>query len=390
MFFTTANQPNPYILAQTAEEMDTRQSGSDRWLLTAIIALIMSGLLAVYSSIAFFAETKGTTAGSMVAGHAFKLLIAVAMMLIFSKMNYKMVAKHSKTALMLSWFLLFVVMVMGAKTFGARRWINIGGFSFQPSTLASISLLVYVSVMLQEKQDYIKDFYRSFLPVLSYVMVTCGLIGLENYSSAGVLFAMSMMLMFIGRIPGKYLSGLVLIGIAGSILLISMNPERGKRIQTYVDQVIHIKADDFALGDGYQPQQAQIAIARGEVFGVGTGKSSQRDFLPAPYNDFIFAIIAEEYGLMGTGFIILLFVLILFRGMVVIARNAPDELGMLIASGATLYVCLMGFINAGVASGLLPVTGLPMPFVSYGGTSMMFTAILVGILMNISKHRRLA
>jgi cell division protein FtsW len=390
MQFTSTARPNPYILAETVEEMDTRQSGSDRWLLSAIIALSMAGLMAVFSAIAYFAETKGTTAHAMFLGHAIKLMLAIAMMLIFSKVDYKKIAKYSKYALFVSWALLIGVMLFGASVFGARRWITIGGVSFQPSTLASISLLMYLSVMLHEKQEYIRDFARAFIPTFGYVVVTCALIGLENYSSSGVLFAMSMILMFAGRIPFKYLGTLLLIGALGSIILINQNPERLKRVQTYLDQVIHLKADDFALGDGYQPQQAQIAIARGEIFGVGTGKSSQRDFLPAPYNDFIYAIIAEEYGLVGTVFIISMFALILVRGILIIAKNAPDEMSMLMATGATLYVTMMGFINAGVASGLLPVTGLPMPFVSYGGTSMIFTAVLVGVLLNISKHRRLA
>jgi cell division protein FtsW len=389
MQFTTTARPNPYILAETAEEMDTRQSGSDRWLLSAIIALSVAGVLAVYSAIAFFAESKGTTAGALVFGHTVKLFIAIAVMLIFSKIDYKKVAKYSKNALFVSWALLIAVMLFGTTTFGAKRWFNIYGFSFQPSTIASISLLIHISVMMHEKQDYIKDLHRAFGPIFTMVVVTCGLIGLENYSSAGVLFAMSMMLMFVGRIPGKYLATLVLVGLVGSIVLISTHAERSKRVRTYVDQVIHIKADDFALGDGYQPQQAQIAIARGEIFGVGTGKSSQRDFLPAPYNDFIFAIIAEEYGLFGTSVVLFCFLVILVRGLLVVARHAPDEMSMLMATGATLYVTLMGFINAGVASGLFPVTGLPMPFVSYGGTSMMFTGVMVGILLNISKHRRL-
>jgi cell division protein FtsW len=142
------------------------------------------------------------------------------------------------------------------------------------------------------------------------------------------------------------------------------------------------------LDEGYQAQQAQIAIAQGQITGVGIGKSTQRDFLPAPYNDFIFAIIAEEYGLIGSLGLILIYTLILIRGVVFIARKAPDSLGMLLATACTLMVVMYGFVNAGVASGILPVTGLPMPFVSYGGTSMLFSGAMVGILLNVSKSKR--
>jgi cell division protein FtsW len=192
--------------------------------------------------------------------------------------------------------------------------------------------------------------------------------------------------MFVGRISMMQLSTLILIGVMGAGVLIWQSPERQSRIDQYVDQVVEINSTKFNIEEGYQAQQAHIAIAQGELFGVGMGKSTQRNFLPAPYNDFIFAIIAEEYGLFGSGLVILIFTVILFRGIAKIAKNAPDIMGMLIAVGCTLTIVLYGFINAGVASGLLPVTGLPMPFVSYGGTNILFAGIMVGILMNISKY----
>lgn len=390
MFVTSQGNNNPFIIAQSGEELDVAGSGtgSDRFLLTAIVTLMMFGLLAVYSAIAYFAEIKGTTAGTLVGSHAVKMFIAVVVMLGVSKINYHSIAKFGRIFVVLSWFFLIAVMLVGTETFGAKRWISIGGFSFQPSSFASVSLIILLGVLLNEKQEYIGDFKRSFLPIMAWVLPTCGLIGIEDFSSAGLLLATAIVVMIVGRIRVMHVSSLILVGIAGGILLISMNPERGRRIQTYVEQLVTIQSNDFSLGNGYQSQQAQIAIARGEVFGVGIGKSSQRDFLPAPYNDFIFAIIAEEYGLVGAFGILSIFVFIFIRGLGFIARLAEDNLGMLLATGATLYICFLGFINAGVASGILPVTGLPMPFVSYGGTSMLFAGILVGILLNISKHKR--
>ena len=184
------------------------------------------------------------------------------------------------------------------------------------------------------------------------------------------------------------MGAMVAIALLGGVLLLGQSTNRQARIEQYVEQIKNIETEEFLTGQGYQAQQAHIAIAKGELLGVGIGKSSQRDFLPAPYNDFIFAIIAEEYGIAGAMALIVLFSLILIRGLVYIARKAEDTLGSLLAVGCTLTIVLYGFVNASVASGLLPVTGLPMPFVSYGGTSMLFAGLMVGILLNISKHNR--
>lgn len=388
MIYTSPHSDISNIIGTSPEDIDSRSQGSDRYLLTAVIMLMIIGTLAVYSSIAFFAQTKSTTAGALVTGHLFKLGIAFFVMLIASKMNYHTLAKFSRMFMLLSWGLLIAVMLFGTEQFGAKRWLNIAGVNFQPSMVATVSLLIHVAVLLSEKQDYIKDFKKAFLPILFWVVITCALIGIEDFSSAGILMMICLVMMFIGRISVFQLGTLVSIAVLGGAVLIGTSPNRQARIDQYLESVTHIETEKTLDGSGYQAQQAHIAIARGEMFGVGIGKSSQRDFLPAPYNDFIFAIIAEEYGLIGSMSLIFLFSLILFRGLAFIARNAEDQLGMLMAVGCTLTLVLYGFVNAGVASGLLPVTGLPMPFVSYGGTSMLFAGAMAGILLNISKHHR--
>ncbi|HKJ32521.1 MAG TPA: FtsW/RodA/SpoVE family cell cycle protein [Balneolales bacterium] len=388
MYFTSAHNKNPYILATSTEEIDTGKRGSDRVLLSVVIMLMMIGLLAVYSAIAYFAETKGLTAGSLLMSHVIKLIIAFMVLLIFSKIDYHILLRYSKIALLMSWVFLLAVIIFGSSTFGAKRSLDIGSFSFQPSSFASVALLIQVAALLTQKQDYIKDFKRSFLPILFWVLITCGLIGVEDYSTAALLLGTCLLLMLVGRISILHLGGLIILGILGSFLLFNQNPEREKRIDNYINQVVHIESAHFALNEGYQAQQSQIAIARGEVFGVGMGKSSQRDFLPAPYNDFIFSIITEEYGLIGAGFILFLYCIILFRGIVYIAKRSLDTAGTLIAVACTLSISLYAFVNAAVATGLFPVTGLPMPFVSYGGTSMLFAGSLIGILLNISKYKR--
>lgn len=375
-------------MGTSPDDIDTPKQGSDRILLVSVIILMVFGILAVYSAIAYFAETKQTTAWSLVTGHIVKLGIAFLGMLIASKIDYHLLAKFSKLGVIASWLLLIAVLLFGNEVFGAQRSISIGGFSFQPAPFASLALLIHISVLLEKKQDYIKDFKRAFLPIMFWVVITCGLIGIEDFSSAAVLMSLSLLVMFVGRISMLQLGTLVIIGLLGATVLIWQSPERQSRIDQYVEQIVDINSEEFNTTEGYQAQQAHIAIAQGEIFGVGIGKSTQRDFLPAPYNDFIFAIIAEEYGLLGSVSLILLFSVILFRGIAKIAKNAPDTLGMLMAVGCTLTVVLYGFINAGVASGLLPVTGLPMPFVSYGGTNILFAGLMVGILMNISKHNK--
>lgn len=386
MLYTTPNKNISSILGTSPDDIDTPKQGSDRYLLVSVIVLMIFGILAVYSSIAYFAETKQTTAGSLVISHAVKLGIAFLVMLIASKIDYHLLAKFSRIAMVLSWILLIAVMIFGSEVFGAKRYLNLGGFSFQPSSFASVALLIHVAVLLDEKQDYIKNFKRAFLPVMFWIITTCALIGMEDFSSAAILFGLCLLVMFVGRVSTLQLGALMLIGLMGASVLIWQSPERQSRIDQYISQVSEIKTDNFNIEEGYQAQQAYLAIAQGEIFGVGIGKSTQRDFLPAPYNDFIFAIIAEEYGLVGSVALILLFTMILFRGIAIIAKNAPDTVGMLLAVGCTLCVVLYGFVNAGVASGLLPVTGLPMPFVSYGGTSTLFSGFMVGILLNISKH----
>src|SRR5699024_779407 len=206
------------------------------------------------------------------------------------------------------------------------------------------------------------------------------------FGSASILLGICLLIMFVGRISMLQLGGLIIIGALGASLLIWKSPERQSRLDQYLEQVVEINSSNFNVNQGYQTQQAYIAIAQGELFGVGIGKSTQRDFLPAPYNDFIFAIIAEEYGLIGSIFLLLLFVIILYRCIAIISKKAPDTHWNLLAVGCTLFIVLYGFVNAGVASGLLPVTGLPMPFVSYGGTSTLFAGLMIGILLNISKH----
>jgi cell division protein FtsW len=387
MIFPPITDPSKLIVDQTGDEVLGRSGYSDRWILVSVVMLAMSGVLAVFSSIAYFAELKETTAQSMVFGHLIKLLIAFVVIILFSKINYRVLMKLSFPFLILSWVLLIVVAVSGTEVWGAKRFLNVGGFSFQPSSLALVALLVQLTVLIERKvmNGTIKSFSKAFMPLMFYIVITCALIGIEDFSSAGVLMLLCMMLMFIGGASKLHLGVMIVIGMLGGTALVMSSDARISRINNYVEQVIQINSTELDAGSGYQSQQAHIAIARGQWFGVGIGKSAQRDFLPAPYNDFIYAIIAEEYGLAGAGLILILYTLILIRGIVYVARSAGTLSAQLLATIFTVAFVLYGFVNAAVATGLFPVTGLPMPFVSYGGSSMLFSGMMIGTLLNISK-----
>lgn len=377
-----------FILDQSPERDMGKARTSDRVLLTAIVMLMAFGLLAVFSSIAYFAEIKQTTATSLMFSHLIKLGIAAFVMLVFSKIDYHTVLGFAKLGLLISWALLAFVTLFGTEVWGAKRALNLGGFSFQPSSAATVALLLYLVHFCHKRASSITDFKDTFLPLLGHIAITCGLIAIEDFSSAAILVGMALLVLFVGQIPVRYLASLVAVGLIGGVLFIGSSDFRRARITTYIEQITDIKSDALVGDSGYQAQQAHIAIARGGLMGVGIGKSSQRDFLPAPYNDFIYAIIAEEYGLIGSILVLGIYTVILFRGIFFVARTAFDGVGQHLAVACTVGIVMYAYVNAAVATGLFPVTGLPMPFVSYGGTSMLFSGMLMGVLLNISKSKR--
>jgi cell division protein FtsW len=364
---------------------------ADRYVVWSMLVLAAVGVVAVYSAITFLAETKsGGDAERFLFRHLLRVGLAFALMAVFSTIKYHTLARFSKIALLISMVLLLLVQLVGVASGGASRWLQIGEIGFQPSDLAKIALILYVSVLLTKKQGYIKDFSRGFVPLLVWILATVVLIGIENLSTAALLLGVALLMCFVGRVSMKHLGGMGLVGCLLAYLLLLGSPGRAARVEAYVGVKLfpNTEAENVFSdqAEGYQAQQARIAFAMGGLTGVGPGKSVQRDFLPAPYNDFIFAIVAEEYGTLGAIALLAVFVILLFRGFMRIARHAPDPLGLFLGVGFTTMLVLYGFVHAGVASGLLPVTGLPMPFVSYGGTSLLATGIMVGILLNISRH----
>jgi cell division protein FtsW len=367
------------------------QAPADKYVIWVVLGLSAVGVVAVYSAVTYLAEVRAeTTPEAFLAGHVLRVGVALGAMGVVSLIDYRTLARWSRLGLLIALGLLVAVKVVGLFTPGADRWLSIGGMAFQPSDLARVALVFYVAVLLAQKQDYIKSFARTFLPILVWAFATVVLIGLDDLSTSVVVLVAIMLMAFVGRVSvGQILT----LGLVGAVLaggLIMTSKHRAERIESYLGVKIFAHTDSThvmdAQGEGYQAQQARIAFALGGLTGQGPGKSMQRDFLPAPYNDFIFAIIAEEYGVFGAFGLLFGFCVLLFRGYLRIARDAPDPLGLFLAVGFTTLIVTYGFIHAGVACGLLPVTGLPMPFVSYGGTSMLANGIMAGVLLNISRQ----
>lgn len=363
----------------------------DKAVVAIILLLSAVGVVAVYSAVAFLAETKsGGDTERFLFRHLLRLGAALGAAVLFSFWDYRRLTRLSKVFMVGSIALLLAVQIVGIATNGATRWLTLGPISFQPSDFAKVALLLHVAVLLARKQEYIGDFHRSFIPIAVWVGPTLLLIGLEDLSTSAILLLSVGIMMFVGRIRLLHLVGtaLVFMLLAGAFL--ASSPHRAARLESYLGVSIFGNTNQEEVFDsqaeGYQAEQARIAFAMGGLAGAGPGKSIQRDFLPAPYNDFIFAIIGEEYGLIGATFLLLIFAYLLFRGYMRIARDAPDPLGFFLATGLTSAIVLYGFVNAAVATGLFPVTGLPMPFVSYGGTSLVATGVMVGILLNISRY----
>lgn len=364
---------------------------ADKYVVWTVLALAALGVVAVYSAISFLAETKaGGDTERLLLRHVVRVGLALGAMVAFSAIDYRKLARLSKLALIFSMLLLIAVQIVGVASGGAMRWLRLGAFGFQPSDLAKISLILYVGVMLARKQSYIKSFQRAFVPIFVWVLATCVLIGMEDLSTAVMLLVAAAAMCFVGRVSVMHLGGLGALSVLLAFVMLLGSPHRAARLEAYlgVKMFPNTEAEQVfsARDEGYQAQQARIAFAMGGLTGVGPGKSVQRDFLPAPYNDFIFAIVAEEYGLIGAFALLAAFVALLFRGFLRISRYAPDPLGLFIGVGFTTTIALFAFVHAAVACGLLPVTGLPMPLVSYGGTSMLVTGMMIGVLLNVSRQ----
>jgi len=336
----------------------------------------------VYSASSSFSLDKFQDSNYLFKQHLIKIIFSIVVLFVVARIDYIHLENISKILIWIAVVLLIFTLFSGrGPVKGASRWINLGPLSFQPSEFARYAIIIYVAFLLSKKKDYIDLLYRGYLPVLFYVILICGLILIQpNFSMAFIIFLTSMILIFLSDAKRKHIALTLVALIPFAVLFILSKDYIMERLTSYSEY-------KTSGNTSYQLQQAMIGFGNGGLFGVGPGNSNQRDFfLPEAHGDFIFAIIGEEYGFIGTMIILCLYFVIMMRG-IRIAKETKDEFGKYLAFGITTLITLTALINMSVASGVVPTTGITLPLVSYGGTSIIFTAAAIGVLLNISSHR---
>ena len=348
------------------------------WLIAGVLSIF--SILAVYSATGSLAyRNAGGNTEYYLFKHSLQVIFCLVAMWFAHKIDYRFYKKLALFGLWLSIPLLLYTWQFGVNLNNASRWIMIPFInqSIQPSDLAKLVLIIHLANMLAKKQSSIEELKETFLPMILWSGSICGLIALTDFSSAVLLFLTCLLIMFIGRVPFKYLAMLILVGAMAGITAFSLG-QRGETVVSRLEQFV----DQEEIS--YQNQQANIAIATGGLFGKGPGKSDQRNFLPHPYSDFIYAIILEEYGMIGGLVVLVLFLTLLYRGMVS-AANSTKAFEGLLSTGLSFSLVIQALVNMGVSVGLLPVTGLALPLISMGGTSLLFTGLTLGIILSVSQ-----
>lgn len=370
----------------------------DRTMWIIIIVMMLWGLLAVYSSVGALAYKKsGGNTEWYLLQQVFYLGVGFLIMLVLHSIHYKYYLSISRILLLISYVLLIMTLLFGVEINGARRWLSIMGITMQTSDFSKVALILYITRTLSKRQNEVGDMKKVFFPIVIHVSITCLLIAPENLSTAIILFGTSMLVMFLGRVQLKHL-GMLGLGLllAGGLLVFTLflMPEslmRGRmltwkhRIERFVGNDSSTKIQAKNADETYQNDHAKIAIAGGGFWGKHPGNSTERNFLPEAYSDFIYAIIAEEYGFVGAVFLLILYLTFLFR-ILRIVRNSPHAFGALVAAGLGFAIVTQAIFNMGVAVDLLPNTGLTLPLISKGGTAIFFTSIAFGVIMSVSRH----
>jgi cell division protein FtsW len=354
----------------------------DRVIWAVVFAFSLLSILVVYSSVGTLAFKRSASPEIILIKHTLHVFIGLAAMWFAHKVDYRYYSKLSRFALWISIPLLLYTWRSGTSVNDASRWIQVPLFgSFQPSDFASLALIVNLASMLAKRQQNIEDIKESLIPILFWCGMICGLIALNNMSTGILLLVTCMLIMFIGRVPMKYLAMLLFVGLLFGALAFKF----GNRGGTMVSRIQHFAAVlEGKEEPQFQAKHGLIAIATGGVLGKGPGNSDQRNILPNPYADFIYAIVIEEYGMIGGIFLVILYLILLHRGMKA-AYNSERAFGGLLSAGLSFDLVCQAFVNMGVVVGLGPITGQPLPLISMGGTSMVFTGLSVGIILSVSR-----
>ncbi len=354
------------------------------WAIVAVLALF--SILAVYSSSSMVAFQKR---GGNTEFYLLKqiVILSVGLVLTYAAylLNYKRYSMWAPYMLAIVVPLLILTSVIGPEINKAQRWLIVPGInlSFQTSDLAKIALITYISRSITAKQEHIRDFQSAFVPIIMPIIIVCILIAPEDLSTASVIFLTCMLMMFIGRVAMQYIFLLIFCGFvsfAGLIVVDQVKPG-SIRTETWANRI-----RDFIQNSDGQPQTqlAKMAIAKGGFFGNGPGNSMQKNFLPMAYTDYVYAVIIEEYGLIG-GFLIMGLYVLLFLRVVRLVTKSPKTFPAMLAMGLCLILTIQALANMAVSVHLVPVMGLPMPMVSMGGTSLLFSCVALGMILSVSK-----
>lgn len=353
----------------------------DIYILIPVLLLIFFSIALVYSASSDYASTRFDDSSYLLKSHLVKVLISLVLFFFAVKIDYRIYQDMSKYIVIGAILLLIAVLFTTSSVKNVNRWLYLGPLSIQPSDIAKYALILHISKLLVKKESYLDELYRGYLPIVFYVLLVCGLIAIQpNFSTAAIVFTSSILLMFSSKVKFKHVAVTIITLIPIAVLFVLSKSYMLARIENYAEYSSKGTAQ-------HQLNQAIIGLGNGGLFGVGMGNSVQKEFfLPESYGDFIFAIMGEEYGFIGTFIVVLLFMVILIRGYKT-AKDVVDPFGKYLAFGITTIISLYAVVNMSVASGIFPTTGVPIPFVSFGGTALIFNSIAAGVLVNISSFR---
>jgi cell division protein FtsW len=361
------------------------RSFPDPWILVATLAILVLGVVMVYSASAVAAFRDYGDAYYYLKRQVLFAALGLVAMFVTMNVDYQRWKKWAVPGLLICFGLLIAVLIpgIGVVRGGARSWLGIGSFGIQPSEFMKLAMIVFLARFLSERQREMTSFVRGLLPALAILGAAFGLIMLQpDLGTGAVMVGASLLVIFAAGARLAHLAGLALLGVAGLAGLIAAAPYRLQRIVAFLDPW------QDPQGAGYQAIQSLYAVGPGGLLGLGLGMSRQKySYLPEPQTDFIFSIFAEELGFIGGALLILLFLLLVWRGMRT-AITVADPFGSFLAAGIVAIFAVQVFINIGVVIGLLPVTGITLPLVSYGGSSLTLLLTAIGILLNISRFAR--
>lgn len=367
--------------------MKTSGHHFDTPLLLTLFALLGIGIIMIASAGVVYGRVRFGDDYYFLKQQLLGLGVGLLLLYVFQRIHYVVWQRFVVPIFILALILLVLVFIPGFGTtvYGAARWIQLGPVSFQPSEVMKFAIILYLAAWLSGKGSArTADFFEGLVPFLALLsLVGFLIIKQPDTGTLGLIFLISLAIFFASGANIMHILSLFLGGLFFLFILIKMAPYRMQRF------LVFMNPEHDPMGFGYQMTQALLAIGSGGLFGIGLGQSRQKfNYLPEPVTDSIFAVLGEELGLLGTSVVVLLFLFLAWRG-VRIALRAPDEFGRLLAVGIISWVVFQAFINIGAITGLIPLTGIPLPFVSYGGTSLAVLLAAMGILLNISKHSTL-